>query len=162
MLVREVAPNDFQLWTGGPSQLINDQMFSPDIERVWTPEELAEKGLYVPVFPAIPDGKVVVGTVFMRDGDTVTAVYTLEDTPIPDLTMRQLRLGLVAAGFPGSYIQSLIDGLPEPDKTVAQIWYEETSSVQWAHPMTQTLMGLTAIPEEQREAMWLAASQIPA
>lgn len=158
-LVIETSPNTFDFFRGQP---IDNIVWSPNIENVWTQEELEEKGLYVVFDPGIPAGKTFTDRTVARIDGVVQYVYTLVDPGLPGLTMRQLRLGLVAAGLGGDYIQTIINSLTEPDKTVAQIWYEETSFVEYEHTMTQTLLALTGIPTEQIEAMWLAASQIPA
>lgn len=68
----------FKAWTG---EAINDVMHSPDIERVWTPEDLAKLGLYAPVDPGIPEGKLVMGVSVQRIDGIITFVYDLQDPP---------------------------------------------------------------------------------
>ncbi len=91
----------------------------------------------------------------------IAARNTPANTP---LTMRQLRLGLLlVGGFPASYIQDAINAIPDAtERGVAQIWYDETSEVQWGHPMTQQLIAATGIPAENAAAMWMAAKYLAA
>jgi hypothetical protein len=93
--------------------------------------------------------------------DALAANPTPSDTP---LTMRQLRLGLLLiGGFPASYIQDAISAIPDAtQRGVAQIWYDETTEVQWDHPMTQQLIAATGIPAENAAAMWMAAKDLAA
>lgn len=80
------------------------------------------------------------------------------------LTMRQLRLGLLLiGGFPATFIQDAINAIPDAtQRGVAQIWYDETSVVEWVHPMTQQLIAATGIPTEQAAAMWMVAKDLAA
>lgn len=80
------------------------------------------------------------------------------------LTMRQLRLGLLLiGGFSSSYIQDAILAIPDAtQRGVAQIWYDETTEVQWEHPMTQQLIAATGITTEQAAAMWMQAKDLDA
>lgn len=79
------------------------------------------------------------------------------------LTMRQLRIGLVVNGFDVNIIKTVIDAIADPmQRAIATIWYEESSTVFWDHPMTQALMGLLGVPEANRVAMWMGAKDIVA
>lgn len=78
------------------------------------------------------------------------------------LTMRQLRLGLLLiGGFPATFIQDAINAIPDTtQRGVAQIWYDETSVVEWDHPMTQTLIAAAGLSTEQAAAMWMQAKDL--
>jgi hypothetical protein len=108
------------------------------------------------------------------------------------LSMRQLRLGLLQSGFPVTFIQDAITAIVwaeddprwqtifPPDQPVtpemiaaaraqqiaqqgaAQIWYDETSVVEWGHPMTQNLIAATGIDPAQAAAMWMQAKDLEA
>lgn len=79
------------------------------------------------------------------------------------LSMRQLRLGLLGAGFPVDFIASTISGMSDPAaKAAATIWYEETSTVHWDHAMTQALISEAGLTEEQASLMWMAAKDLDA
>lgn len=86
---------------------------------------------------------------------------TPADTP---LTMRQLRLGLLLiGGFPASYIQDAINAIPDAtQRGVAQIWYDESATVDWSHPMTQQLIAGAGLTTEQAAAMWMQAKDLDA
>lgn len=157
----------FSPWVGAP---IDGVLHPPGIEQHWTAPELAAVGLYAPE-PAdpVPEGKIVVSTSVVRVGGVVKFVNVLEDapTPTPDdvpLSMRQLRLGLLLiGGFPATFIQDTIAAIPDPtERAVAQIWYEETSTVEWSHPMTQQLIAAAGITPEQAAAMWMQAKDLAA
>jgi hypothetical protein len=97
----------------------------------------------------------------------VKFVNTLDDAPVPTpadtpLTMRQLRLGLLLiGGFPATFIQDAINAIPDAtQRGVAQIWYDETSTVEWEHPMTQQLIAAAGITTEQAAAMWMQAKDL--
>ena len=79
------------------------------------------------------------------------------------LSMRQLRLGLFMNGYAVDFLQSVISAIPDAtERGMAQIWYEETSVVEWAHPMTQALMAAAGISTADATAMWLLAKDIAA
>lgn len=80
------------------------------------------------------------------------------------LTMRQLRLGLLLiGGFSASYIQDAINAIPDAtQRGVAQIWYDESATVEWGHPMTQQLIAGAGLTTEQAAAMWMQAKDLDA
>lgn len=86
---------------------------------------------------------------------------TPADTP---LTMRQLRLGLLLiGGFSASFIQDSINAIPDStQRGVAQIWYDESATVEWGHPMTQQLIAGAGLTTEQAAAMWMQAKDLDA
>lgn len=79
MLYLEREDGTFQPWGG--REKIGNISYQPNIGDVWTAVDLAAIGLYEPVAPAVPDGKVVAGSVVQRVNGVVTYVYTLEDAP---------------------------------------------------------------------------------
>jgi hypothetical protein len=78
--------------------------------------------------------------------------------------MRQLRLGLLLiGGFPATFIQDAINAIPDATaRGVAQIWYDESATVEWGHPMTQQLIAAAGITTEQAAAMWMQAKDLDA
>jgi hypothetical protein len=78
--------------------------------------------------------------------------------------MRQLRLGLLLiGGFPATFIQDAITAIPDTtERGVAQIWYDESATVEWEHPMTQQLISAAGITTEQAAAMWMQAKDLDA
>lgn len=91
----------------------------------------------------------------------VVPARTPDNTP---LTMRQLRLGLLLiGGFSASFIQDAINAIPDAtQRGVAQIWYDESATVEWSHPMTQQLIAGAGLTTEQAAAMWMAAKDLAA
>ena len=84
MLYKEISDN-FAPWGGEP---IDGIKYPMNIEAVWSAQELIAIGLYLPVVPVIPDGKVVTGSSVARVDGVVTYVYTLVDAP-PDPTPQE-------------------------------------------------------------------------
>jgi hypothetical protein len=68
----------FKEWKGEP---IDGKRHPLNIESVWKPDELAAIGLYAPVDPGVPPGKVVVGERIARERGQVVKVYQFEDAP---------------------------------------------------------------------------------
>lgn len=107
-------------------------------------------------------------------GEQTVVPFTAEEEAAADaavnnpattpLTMRQLRLGLLLiGGFPATFIQDAINAIPDAtQRGIARIWYDETTEVQWEHPMTQQLIAATGITTEQAAAMWMKAKDLDA
>jgi hypothetical protein len=79
MLYLEDA-GSFAPWDG---EAIGDTRYPASIENVWSPDELAAVGLYVPADPGIPENKVEIKRSVQRINGTVTIVYELADSPPP-------------------------------------------------------------------------------
>lgn len=78
--------------------------------------------------------------------------YTPVPTPIPDITPRQLRLWLVTHGTQLASIDSVIAGLPEPDKSIAQINWDYASIYKHDNPLVAQIgssLGMTYAQIEQ-------------
>ena len=85
---------------------------------------------------------------------------TPSDFPLSD---RQLRIGLIMAGFDLANIQAAIDAIPDAtQRAVAQVWWDRSILIHWEHPMTQNLIGLVGLTPEQASAMWMAAKDLEA
>jgi hypothetical protein len=159
------TPEGFVPWNGQP---IDDIVYPLDIEKKWSATELMAVRLFKPVDPGIPEGKRALSVEVVLLGDEVTYWYELEDIPPPtpsdvNLTDRQLRIGLLTAGYSLAVVEAAIAGIEDPiGRAIAQVWWDRTTTIQWDHPMTQTLMGLAGIPENERVLLWMWASDIPA
>lgn len=164
-LYLENQNNDFVPWNGEP---IGQARHPLSIETAWTPEELAAVGLYSPVVTEVPAGKTVTSTSVARVGGIVKYVYTYADIPAAQpsdfpLTDRQLRLGLIMNGISLEVIDAAINSIADPlQRTVAKIWWDRSTSIEWDHVMTQSLIELVGITREQASAMWIAARGISA
>jgi hypothetical protein len=86
MLYRETS-DGFVRWAGEP---IDGIKYPTNIEMLWDAQELEAIGLYVPLSPPIPDGKVATGFTVQRVSGVVTYVYTLEDLPPPPSPQEKL------------------------------------------------------------------------
>jgi hypothetical protein len=158
----------FEPWNS--SEPIGNFRYPSNIEQLWGAPALAAIGLYAPVgSDPVPDGKIVTGTTVQRVNNVVKFVNTLADAPVltpsdTPLTMRQLRLGLLLiGGFSVSFIQDAITAIPDTtQRGIAQIWYDETSVVEWDHPMTQQLIAAAGLTTEQAADMWMQAKDLAA
>ena len=167
MLYKETAQG-FVPWN--PSDPIGSFRYPSNIEQLWGAEALAALGLYAPAgSDAVPDGKIVTGSSVQRVNNVVKFVNNLADAPVPTpsdtpLTMRQLRLGLLLiGGFSSSFIQDAINAIVDAtQRGIAQIWYDESSVVEWDHPMTQQLITAAGLTTEQASTMWMQAKDLEA
>lgn len=156
--------NGFAAWRGEP---IEDIRYPRSIEQRWSPEDLAAIGLYLPE-PAdpVPEGKIVTGQSVQRVDGVVKWVHELDDAPpvspeVPAVvSMRQARLALLGAGLLGA-VESGIDGLPEPDRSAARIEWEYATELRRDHPLIVSLALQLDLSEQQVDALFIAASQIP-
>ena len=78
----------------------------------------------------------------------------------PEVTMRQARLALHAAGLLNN-VATAINGLTEPAKTQAQIEWEYSNSLVRSNPFVATLGGALGLTSAQIDDLFIAASQIP-
>lgn len=79
------------------------------------------------------------------------------------LTARQLRLGLIRHGISLASVRAAINGIADiTQRDEAQVYWEFSTTINWDHPMTQTLMGLMGIGTEAATAMWMAAKDYEA
>ena len=164
MLYYEQSANTFTAWVGQP---ISGIRHPPNIENLWTTQELTAKDLYVPESAdAVANGKTVISSTVKRIGGVVKYVNTLIDTPPESpsnfpLSDRQLRLGLIAGGIPLASIEAAIATIPDAtQRHAAEIWWDRSVEVHCDHPMTQSLIALVGITTQQASAMWLAAKNI--
>ena len=124
------------VWERWDGWLDEAQHNTLDVERCWSPAELADAGLAVIQPALIPPGKVAIGEpVLVDDGGVPRESYQLEDAPIPDITRRQLRLWMLNAGHDDAAIRAAIATLDEPARSQALIEYEDASTYQRSHPL---------------------------
>lgn len=69
----------FSAWHG---EVIGDIRYPLNIEELWPPADLVAVGLYLPVDPGVPDGKISTGSRVERVGGIVTIIYDLIDAPL--------------------------------------------------------------------------------
>jgi len=76
-----------------------------------------------------------------------------------EVSKKQARLALLSAGYYDKVI-AIIDNLPEDQKTVAKIQWDDSESYQRDHPfvlMMATALGLTS---DELDALFVAASEM--
>ncbi|KSV89786.1 hypothetical protein [Sinorhizobium sp. GL28] len=77
---------------------------------------------------------------------------------MPDLSARQLRLGLLAGEIPPSQVSATIAAMPAgPDKEKAQIEWEYAATFNRMHPLIATVGAALNLSDVQIDAMWSAA-----
>lgn len=79
--------------------------------------------------------------------------------PLPPLTMRQFRLGLLGAGLLSS-VEAAIAGLPQPQRDAALIEWEYATSVRRNHSLVTGLSASLGLTSEQIDALWQQAMTI--
>lgn len=159
MLFR-IINDDLVQWQGEP---LNDIRHPLSIIN-WSEEELEAIGLYkVQSADEVPEGKIIISQHIDLINGRPKYVNVLGDPKVYgpgdfNLTARQLRLGLVRNGISLSSVQEMIDNIPDPMiRDEAQIYWQFSSYINWDHPMTQTLMGMLGIPQENMALMWMIA-----
>lgn len=78
---------------------------------------------------------------------------------LPDLTMRQFRLGLLGAGLLDD-VTAAIEGMQEPAKSAAMIEFEYASVVVRTDPLVSTLAAGLNLTDEQIDALWRSAGAL--
>ena len=83
------------------------------------------------------------------------------EEPIPNsLTSRQLRMQLVLMGVDLSIIDSVIDSLPEPQKSLAKINWEYAGTFERDNGMMQEMIPLLGFSEEQINTIFTEGSKL--
>ena len=76
---------------------------------------------------------------------------------MPNLTARQLRLGLLQLGKLAG-VPIAIAALPEPDKSQAQIEWDYASEFRRLHPLIMQLIPILGLTDEQVDPVWMEYS----
>lgn len=81
--------------------------------------------------------------------------------PMPVLTARQLRLGLVLNGISLSSVEAAIDAIEDPtDREVARIEWEYAATFERSHPLVNQIGAALGLTPEQIDAMWAEAAAL--
>lgn len=78
---------------------------------------------------------------------------------MPNLTARQLRLGLLSLGKLNG-VPTAISALPSPDKEQAEIEWQYASEFRRLHPLIVQLIPILSLTDEQVDTVWLEYSQV--
>ena len=103
-----------------------------------------------------PEG-VGIGWAFVGGTWTPPEAPAAPPAPPPDLTARQLRLGLLEIGIKPSDVAAAIDQLPSPDKERAEIEWEYANTFQRDHPLIGILANHFNLSQEAVGKAWLAS-----
>ncbi|WP_337267523.1 hypothetical protein [Oryzifoliimicrobium ureilyticus] len=80
---------------------------------------------------------------------------------LPLLTARQLRLGLINAGYLLSQVQAAIEALPiGPDRERALVEWDYASSFERMHPLIAGVAGSLKLSDAEIDAIWMAATNL--
>lgn len=153
----------FREWDG--REKIGDVSYQPNIGDLWTDDELAAIGLYRPIEPEIPTGKVVAGSTVQRVNGVVTFVYTLESVPLADLNRIQFEFMIEKLGLDAG-IKAAIAAMPDGTeveqnaKILALVLYRSGQRFERSHPLFTELAPAVGVTSEQIDAAWIVALTI--
>lgn len=85
--------------------------------------------------------------------------YIPTPAPLPNLTARQLRLGLNSLGKL-AVVEAAINQLPDPTKGEAKIEWEFASTFRRDHPLILQISPILGLSDEQIDAVWLEYSTV--
>lgn len=106
----------------------------------------------VPVGADVQAGWVVDGASFAPPPPITPAA--------PPLTRRQLRLGLLAMGITSAQVEEAIGDLPEPDRSVALIEWQDASVYLRTHPLVDQIAAALDMDAEALDAAWAEAATL--
>ncbi|KAB2725406.1 hypothetical protein F9L02_19470 [Brucella intermedia] len=78
---------------------------------------------------------------------------------MPNLTARQLRLGLLSLGKLDG-VPTAISALPSPDKEQAEIEWQYASEFRRLHPLIVQLIPILGLTDDQVDTVWLEFAQV--
>jgi hypothetical protein len=114
---------------------------------------------YVPVAPGNSDYTAIMALV--AAGELVIATADPPPpAPTPTLTRRQLRLGLLGLGVTSAQVEGVIATLPEPDRSVALIEWQDASVYQREHPLVAQIGATLGLTTEALDAAWVEAASL--
>jgi len=95
----------------------------------------------------------------LPETDPEVAAFLNPPPPMPVLTARQLRLGLVLNGISLSSVEAAIDAIEdETDREVARIEWEYATTFERSHPLVNQIGAALGLTPEQIDAMWAEAA----
>ena len=153
----------FREWDG--TEKIGGITYQPNIGDLWLADELAAIGLYSPIEPEVPPGKIIAGKTVQRVAGVVTYVYSLDSVPMKDLTRIQFRfmvkkLGVVSA------IEAAIAAMPtdteeeQNAQIMAETLWEDGQLFERSHPLFTQLAPSVGLTSAQIDEAWALALAI--
>lgn len=101
-----------------------------------------------------------------NDGSFTIAPYVPPTTEelrasMPDLTARQLRLGLIGNGIMPSQVDTALNAMPAgAAKEMALVEWDYASSFRRLHPLIASVGAALSLTDAQIDAMWTAAASL--
>lgn len=77
--------------------------------------------------------------------------------PVTIVTPRQIRLALILSGIPLSVIDSAIDSLDEPQRSIARVSWEYSTEIDKNHPLIESMLPLVGLTPSQVDALFALA-----
>lgn len=97
----------------------------------------------------------------LSDTDPEVVAFLNPPPPMPALTSRQLRLGLVANGISLPSVEAAIDAIEDPtDREVARIEWEYATTFERSHPLIEQVGAALGLTPEQIDDMWAEAAAL--
>lgn len=84
-------------------------------------------------------------------------IPNIKVAPIFSVSPRQMRIALVLSGIQISTIESMIDALPEPDKTVTRITWEYSVEFQRNNPLLNAMAPALGLTSQQIDELFQLA-----
>ena len=81
-------------------------------------------------------------------------------TPTRDLTPRQIRRGLNSIGITVAMVDSIIEQLPEPDRSNAKIDWEYATSYSYDNPLLIAVGTALGLDREQIKTLWSKSAKL--
>lgn len=82
------------------------------------------------------------------------------EVEIPDVTPRQMRQALILSGVSIETIETALDSLPEPTKSLAKTEWEYSLAFQRSRPLVAQVGALLGWTSEQLDDLWLFAATL--
>lgn len=115
------------------------------------------------VLPECPDGMVATGTYWQIDATQAVEIAecAIEAIPVPSLTPRQIRLGLLDMGLRDVHIEALIDGIEdETEREAARITWRYATVFERDHPLIDAFAPALGLEPEQVDELFRQWSDI--
>ena len=94
------------------------------------------------------------------DNSFVQTVVEAPAKPLGALSRRQLRLGLLSIGIKSADVEAKIEDLPEDQREIAMIDWQDASEYERTHPLVSMLGASFGLTDEQIDEAWLAAQEL--
>lgn len=118
---------------------------------------LADSADALPGFTLVQSDVANIGDLW--DGQVFTAPPPPPPVVPQEITMRQARLVLLGAGLL-SGVQTAIDGLPEPQRSAANIEWEFSNTLQRRNPFVLTLGPALGLTDAQIDALFIQGATL--